>query len=146
MRKLVEIYTDGACSGNPGNGGWAAVLIYKDTRRQISGAERETTNNRMELLAAIRALEALKMPCEVKLYSDSAYLCNGFNKGWIYNWIRNGWKTAAKKNVENVELWQRLYELTRTHSVEWIKVAGHSDNELNNLCDKLARQAITEMK
>ena len=146
MRKLVEIYTDGACSGNPGKGGWAAVLIYKDTRRQISGAERETTNNRMELLAAIRALEALKMPCEVKLYSDSAYLCNGFNKGWIYNWIRNGWKTAAKKNVENVELWQRLYELTRTHSVEWIKVAGHSDNELNNLCDKLARQAITKMK
>ena len=146
MRKLVEIYTDGACSGNPGKGGWAAVLIYKDIRRQISGAERETTNNRMELLAAIRALEALKMPCEVKLYSDSAYLCNGFNKGWIYNWIRNGWKTAAKKNVENVELWQRLYELTRTHNVEWIKVAGHSDNELNNLCDKLARQAITEMK
>ena len=146
MRKLVEIYTDGACSGNPGKGGWAAVLIYKDTHRQISGAERETTNNRMELLAAIRALEALKVPCEVKLYSDSAYLCNGFNKGWIYNWIRNGWKTAAKKNVENVELWQRLYELTRTHNVEWIKVAGHSDNELNNLCDKLARQAITEMK
>ena len=100
----------------------------------------------MELLAAIRALEALKVPCDAKLYSDSAYLCNGFNKGWIYNWIRNGWKTAAKKNVENVELWQRLYELTRTHNVEWIKVAGHSDNELNNLCDKLARQAITEMK
>ena len=105
----VTIYTDGACSGNPGKGGWGAILIYGDVKKEISGAEKMTTNNKMELTAPIEALKLLKRPCKVKLYSDSAYLINAFVQGWIYNWFKNGWKTADKKDVKNKELWQEIY-------------------------------------
>lgn len=140
--KDVLIYTDGACSGNPGPGGYGAILIYKENKKEISGAEKETTNNRMELMAAICALELLKEPCCVNLYTDSAYLFKGFFDGWIYNWLRNGWKTSSKKDVENRDLWERLLKLSKTHKITWNKVKGHSDNEFNNRCDELARQAI----
>ncbi|MGI6192935.1 MAG: ribonuclease HI [Christensenellales bacterium] len=139
---VVTIFTDGACSGNPGPGGWAAVLIYGEYRKEISGFEPMTTNNRMELTAAIKALQALNRPCEVELFTDSAYLCNAFLNGWIDSWIRNNWKKADKKPVENAELWQELVRLSRIHSIKWHKVKGHADNELNNLCDKLATGQI----
>lgn len=138
----VTIYTDGACSGNPGPGGWGAVLIYKDTKKEISGAQKDTTNNEMELTAALEALKMLKFPCEVDLHSDSAYLVNGFLQGWIYNWQKNNWKTADKKPVKNKEIWEQIYNLTKTHKVTFIKVKGHADNELNNRCDEMARNAI----
>ena len=138
----VTIYTDGACSGNPGPGGWAAVLIYNENRKEISGGKKETTNNIMELTAVIEALKLLKYPCEVDLYSDSAYVVNGFNQGWIYNWKKNNWKTSSKEPVKNKELWQELYSLTKEHDVTFIKVKGHSDNEYNNRCDEMARKAI----
>lgn len=141
-RQKVEIYTDGACSKNPGPGGWAAILLYLEHEKEISGGEAATTNNRMELMAAIEGLKALKRPCDVTLYSDSAYMCNGFQKNWILGWQKNGWQTTAKKQVENRELWEALLELSKTHSIEWIKVKGHSDNEYNNRCDALARKAI----
>ena len=140
--KEVTIYTDGACSGNPGPGGWAAVLIYNNIKKEISGGAPQTTNNIMEMTAVIEALKLLKFPCEVKLYSDSAYVVNCFNQGWIYNWIKKGWKTAGNDPVKNKELWQELYELTKTHKVTFIKVKGHADNEYNNRCDELARNAI----
>ena len=136
--KTVDIYTDGACSGNPGNGGYCAILMYNGAEKVISGAEKETTNNRMELLAVIKGLEALKEKCIVNLYSDSQYVVDAFNKGWITSWIANGWKTAGKKEVKNVDLWQSLLELTNTHTVNFIKVKGHADNEYNNRCDKIA--------
>ncbi len=138
--KLTEviIYTDGACSGNPGPGGWAAVLSASGVSKEISGGEALTTNNRMELTAVIKALEALKRPCDVKVYSDSAYIVNAFGQDWISGWIRNGWRNSAKAEVANKDLWQRLVELTKIHQVEFIKVKGHADNELNNRCDKLA--------
>ena len=141
----VEIFTDGACSGNPGKGGWGAILIYGDVKKEISGAEKETTNNRMELTAPIEALKLLKRPCEVRLYSDSAYLVNAFKQGWIYNWQMNGWKTSDKKDVKNRELWEEIYKFTQIHKIEWIKVKGHSDNEYNNLCDKMAVNAIKNL-
>ena len=134
----VTIYTDGACSGNPGKGGWGAILIYGDAKKEISGAEKMTTNNKMELTAPIEALKLLKRPCKVKLYSDSAYLINAFVQGWIYNWFKNGWKTADKKDVKNKELWQEINAFTKVHSIEWIKVKGHSDNKYNNRCDEMA--------
>ena len=140
--KRVTIYTDGACSGNPGPGGWGAILQYNDIKKELSGFDPDTTNNRMELLAAIRALECLKEPCEVALYTDSSYLNNGFSKGWVYNWMRNGWKTSQKKPVENKDLWEMLIQLSRIHQVSWHKVKGHADNPLNNRCDKLATEAI----
>ena len=142
----VTIYTDGACSGNPGKGGWGAVLMCGELRKEISGGEKETTNNRMELTAPIEALKLLKKPCIVKLYSDSAYLVNAFKQGWIYNWQKNGWKTADKKDVKNRDLWEEIYRYTTIHKIEWIKVKGHSDNEYNNLCDKMAVNAIKEIK
>ena len=142
--KRVVIYTDGACSGNPGVGGWGAVLIYGEAKKEISGAEKMTTNNRMELTAAIKALELLREPCEVELYTDSAYLCNAFTQNWIANWQRNGWVTTAKKPVENKDLWERLISLSKIHSINWIKVKGHAENELNNYCDMLARREIKE--
>lgn len=138
----VTIYTDGACSGNPGPGGWGAVLIYNENKKEISGGKKETTNNIMELTAVIEALKLLKYPCEVDLYSDSAYLVNGFSQGWIYNWQKNNWKTSNKEPVKNKELWQEIYKLTKIHKVNFIKVKGHSDNEYNNRCDELARNAI----
>lgn len=144
--KSVTIYTDGACSNNPGLGGWGAILMHGQHMREISGSAETTTNNRMELQAAIEALNCLKVPCEVQLHSDSAYLCNGFNNGWIWNWLKNGWQTAAKKPVENRELWENLLIHTKTHKITWIKVKGHSDNPYNNRCDELARNAINELR
>ncbi len=141
----VTIYTDGACSGNPGPGGWGALLMYKDTKKEISGGKEDTTNNVMELTAVIEGLKLLKYPCKVKLYSDSAYVVNGFNQKWIYGWIKNGWKNSSKEPVKNKELWQELYNLTKVHEVEFIKVKGHADNEYNNRCDELARNAIKEI-
>lgn len=144
--KQVTIYTDGACSGNPGVGGWGAVLLYGEHKKEISGAEEQTTNNRMEVQAVIEALSLLKFPCEVDLYSDSAYTVNAFDQGWIYGWEKNGWKKKDGKPVLNAELWQRLRELTREHKVVFHKVAGHADNELNNRCDFLATSAIKQYK
>ncbi len=138
----MEIYTDGACSGNPGPGGWGAILLYGPHEKEISGFEAMTTNQRMELTAAIKALESLKRPCRVKLYSDSAYLINAFTQGWIENWRRNGWLNAQKKPVSNADLWRRLEDLAEIHEIQWIKVKGHSDNKYNNRCDALARAAI----
>ena len=140
----VTIYTDGACSGNPGIGGWGAVLFHGNTKKEISGYEENTTNNRMELTAAIMALEKLKMPCEIDLYSDSAYLINAFNEGWIISWQMNGFKNANKKPVANVELWEKLIEFNNTHKITWIKVKGHADNVYNNRCDELATGEIAK--
>lgn len=140
--KKVTLYTDGACSGNPGVGGWGAVLIYNGIEKRISGAEAETTNNRMELFAVISGLECLKEPCEVTVYSDSAYTVNSFLNGWVYGWEKSGWKKADNKPVLNDDLWKRLLALTRVHKVEFVKVKGHADNEYNNICDKLATDAV----
>lgn len=138
----VTIYTDGACSGNPGPGGWGAILMYKDAKKEISGGKKDTTNNVMELTAVIEALKLLKYPCKVSLYSDSAYVVNAFLQKWIFGWQKNNWKTADKKDVKNKELWQELAKLTHIHDVTFIKVKGHADNEYNNRCDELARKAI----
>ena len=140
----IEIYTDGACSFNPGPGGWGAVLIYKDVKKEISGGDKNTTNNIMEITAVLEALKLLKHPCKVNVYSDSAYVVNCFNQGWIYNWMKKGWKTAGNDPVKNKELWEELYNLTKIHEVTFNKVKGHSTNELNNRCDELARNAIPE--
>ncbi len=145
-KKQVTIYTDGACSGNPGIGGWGAILMYGDFKREISGAEGETTNNRMELTGVICALERLKYPCKVEVYSDSAYTVNGFLEGWVFGWEKSGWRKADGKEVLNLDLWKRLLALTRTHEVTFYKVKGHADNEYNNRCDELARGAITEYR
>lgn len=145
-KKLDEviIYTDGACSGNPGPGGWGTILIFKEKKKEISGGLPDTTNNIMEITAVIEGLKLLKYPCKVSVYSDSAYVVNAFDKGWINNWIKNGWKTSGKDPVKNKELWQELYELTKIHDVKFVKVKGHSDNEFNNRCDELARNAINQ--
>ena len=143
--KHVDLYTDGACSGNPGAGGYGAILIFKGIEREISGAEPSTTNNRMEIYAVIAGLEKLKERCDVTVYSDSAYTVNAFNEGWLYGWMKNGWKKADGKPVQNVELWQRLYELVRFHEVRFVKVKGHADNAYNNRCDELARTAIKKL-
>ena len=144
--KNIEIYTDGACSGNPGLGGWACVLLYNGNEKRLSGGEKQTTNNRMELMAVIKALEALNQPCNVDLYSDSAYVVNAFLQDWISSWVLNNWKTKSKDPVKNVELWQKLIALTHTHDVTWHKVKGHSDNQMNNLCDMLARGEIEKLR
>ncbi len=140
--KEVKIYTDGACSGNPGPGGWGTVLIYNQHVKEMSGFIKETTNNRMEIFAAIKGLAALKNPCKVQLYSDSSYLVNAFNKGWIDNWQRNNWKTSSKKDVENQDLWRQLLLYVQKHDIAWIKVKGHADNAFNNRCDELATNEI----
>lgn len=141
MDKVI-IYTDGACSKNPGPGGWGCVLIYGSHRKEASGSAEDTTNNRMELTAAIEALGMLKRSCSVDLYTDSAYLCNAFEKGWLNQWRRNGWKTSNKHDVENRDLWEQIVSLCATHIIRFHKVKGHSDNAENNRCDKLARDAI----
>ena len=141
-KKRVILYTDGACSGNPGAGGWGAILLFNGHERELSGGEAQTTNNRMELMAVIKGLEALKYPCKVEIYSDSAYTVNAFTNGWITSWEKNGWRKANHKAVLNVDLWQRLLQLTKVHEVEFKKVKGHADNEYNNRCDALARGAI----
>jgi len=145
MEKVI-IYTDGACSGNPGPGGWGAILMYNGNKKELSGGNKDTTNNIMEITAVLEALKALKFPCEVDLYSDSAYVINSFNQGWIYNWLKKGWKTAGGEPVKNKELWEELYNLTKTHKVTFHKVKGHADNEFNNRCDELARNAIDSVR
>lgn len=136
--KNVEIYTDGACSGNPGPGGWGAVLIYNGVEKQLSGSEKETTNNRMELSAVITALKALKEPCNVTLTTDSKYVCDAVNKGWLNSWQKNSWNKADKKPVLNIDLWQELLPLLDKHRVEFIWVKGHNGHKYNEICDKLA--------
>lgn len=136
--KVVDIYTDGACSGNPGMGGYCSILIYNGVEKVVSGSEKETTNNRMELLAVIKGLECLKERCKVNLYSDSQYVVDAFNKNWIINWQSNNWRTSDKKEVKNIDLWQSLLNLCVLHEITFIKVKGHADNEFNNRCDKIA--------
>ncbi|MDR3216326.1 MAG: ribonuclease HI [Clostridiaceae bacterium] len=140
-KKLVTVYTDGACSGNPGAGGYGAILIYNSDERAISGGERLTTNNRMEMTAVIAALNLLKEPCKVKIYSDSAYVVNAVSEGWVFGWRSSGWRTAGGEDVKNRDLWEKLLALLSTHETEFLKVKGHSDNEYNNRCDVLARNA-----
>jgi ribonuclease HI len=144
MDKVI-IYTDGACSGNPGPGGWGSILMMGENRKEISGGKKDTTNNVMELTAVIEALKLLKRPCKVDLYSDSAYVVNAFLQNWIWGWIKNGWKNSSKEEVKNKELWQELFSLTKIHDVTFHKVKGHADNEYNNRCDELARNAIKNL-
>ena len=141
----VEIYTDGACSGNPGPGGWGAILIWGDHRKEINGGEAQTTNNRMELMAAISALEALKKGVEADLYTDSAYVRNGISS-WIHGWKRNGWRTADKKPVKNMELWQRLDTALARHKVTWHWIKGHAGHPENERADELAREGMAAFK
>ena len=137
MKKL-DIYTDGACSGNPGKGGWGAVLVYKGAEKEISGAEKQTTNNRMELTAVIKALQLLKEPCEVNLTTDSKYVCDAVNKGWVYGWKKKGWIKSDKKPALNVDLWEELLEQIKIHDVTFNWVKGHKGHPYNERCDKLA--------
>lgn len=139
----VTIYTDGACSGNPGPGGWGAILMYGDKRKELSGFEAQTTNNRMEMMAAIEALNSLKRACEVDLYSDSEYVRGGITQ-WLHNWKKNGWKTAGKKEVKNADLWEKLEEAASRHTVRWHWVKGHSGHPENDRADELARLAIKQ--
>jgi ribonuclease HI len=141
----VVIFTDGACSGNPGPGGWGAVLSAKGVEKELSGAEPETTNNRMELMAAIAALEALTRPCAIELHTDSQYLRGGVT-GWIHGWKKNGWKTADRKPVKNVDLWQRLEAAAARHRIDWRWVKGHAGHPMNERADALARAAIKAMR
>ena len=136
--KTVEIYTDGACSGNPGPGGWGAILRYNGIEKELSGGEAQTTNNRMELTGVIAALSALKEPCTVELYSDSKYVIDALEKGWAVSWREKGWKKADKKPALNPDLWEKLLELTEKHEMRYHWVKGHADNEFNNRCDKMA--------
>jgi len=142
---VVIAHTDGACSGNPGPGGWGVILDYNGTRKELSGGEAETTNNRMELMAAIVALETLKRPCRVEMHVDSAYVKDGITK-WIHGWMRNGWKTADKKPVKNAELWQRLESARARHEVSWHWVKGHAGHDDNDRADMLARQGMAPFK
>lgn len=144
--KQVQIYTDGACSGNPGPGGWAAVLIYNGKEKEISGGVKQTTNNRMELFAPIMALKQLKENCKVTLYTDSAYLHKAFEEGWLDSWQKNNWRTANKKEVANVDLWKLLISAMNGHTVTFVKVKGHADNEYNNRCDKLAVAEVKKIR
>lgn len=136
--KHVDIYTDGACRGNPGRGGWGAILVYGGREKELSGGEVETTNNRMELMAAIAAMEALREPCDVTLTSDSKYLTDAINQGWLESWKKNGWKKADRKPVLNVELWERIDKLLKIHTVRFVWVHGHQGHEYNERCDVLA--------
>lgn len=141
MSKPVILYTDGACSGNPGPGGWGALLIWNNHQKEISGGAPNTTNNRMEMRAVIEGLKAIKKPCHVKIHSDSALIVNTFTKNWIKSWQKRGWKKSNKKPVENQDLWKEMLAVMKPHKVEWIKVKGHADDELNNRVDRLAVKA-----
>ncbi|NLG57817.1 MAG: ribonuclease HI [Clostridiales bacterium] len=145
QRRTVDVYTDGACSGNPGPGGWAAILKYGQHAKEISGGMSHTTNNRMELFAVISALGALKEPCRVRVHSDSTYVVNAFNKDWISGWQKNGWKTSDKKPVENQDLWRLLLIAMRKHEVSFHKVPGHADHPENNRCDELAKMEVQKV-
>lgn len=145
MAKLIEIWTDGACSGNPGPGGWGALMISGEHEKELFGGEAETTNNRMEMMAAIQALTALKGPSKVRLHTDSTYLKDGLTK-WIHGWKRNGWKTAAKKPVKNKDLWQMLEEATKRHEIEWVWVKGHAGDPGNERADELARAGVDQVR
>lgn len=140
--KKVDIYTDGACSYNPGPGGWGVVMMYNGHEKYLSGFEESTTNNRMELLAAIKGLSSLNQPCEVNLYSDSAYLCNAMIENWVELWEKENWRKGKNNEIKNVDLWKQIIELTKIHKVTFIKVKGHADNKYNNLCDKFATNEI----
>jgi len=140
--KELEIYTDGACSGNPGPGGYGTILKFGSHERELSGAYDDTTNNRMELMAAIKGLECLKEPCRVTLYSDSRYLVDAMTKGWVLKWRSRNWMRTGSERAKNVDLWERILELADKHEVKWVWVKGHSDNPYNNRCDKLAVDAI----
>jgi ribonuclease HI len=142
----VDIYTDGACSGNPGPGGWAAILLARGVEKVISGGEMSTTNNRMEMTAAIEALSCLKKPCQVHIYSDSSYLVSAFTQGWLQGWQNNSWKNAAGDQVSNLDLWQALLRAAKPHQIDWIKIKGHQDNEYNNRCDRLAVAEIKKLR
>ncbi len=144
--KQITLYTDGACSGNPGVGGYGGILLYGEHKKEYSGGEIYTTNNRMEIMAVIEGLKLLKYPCLVNVYSDSAYTVNAFQNGWVIAWKQNGWKKADGKPVLNSDLWDKLYMLTERHNVVFNKVQGHADDVLNNRCDQLAREVITQMK
>jgi len=144
--KQITIYTDGACSGNPGPGGWAAILRYGEHESELSGGEAETTNNRMELIAVVMALEAVREPCRVTLYSDSKYVVDAMDRGWAKGWRERGWRLADKSPAKNVDLFQRLLELTEIHQVTFVWVKGHGENEYNNRCDELARNEILKIK
>lgn len=139
--KKVIIYTDGACSGNPGPGGYGAILIYNETKKEISGGEAITTNNKMELMGVIKALELLKKPCNVEVHSDSAYVVNSINNKWVYAWKKNNWIKSDKSKAKNIELWESLLKLMDIHNISFIKVKGHADNEYNNRADRLAVSA-----
>ena len=142
----ITIYTDGACSGNPGPGGWAAILMCGEAKKEISGSESNTTNNRMELKAVIEALKIIKFQSEVCIYSDSAYVVNAFLQNWINNWQKNCWRTSGRKAVQNKDLGLDLLQLMKVHQVSFVKVAGHADNQYNNRCDELARLEITKYR
>ncbi len=141
QQKTVEAFTDGACRGNPGPGGWGVLLRYGDKEKRLSGGEKQTTNNRMELMAAIQALEHLKRPCAVRLTTDSQYLRQGITS-WIHTWMKNGWKTSARQPVKNEDLWRRLHQALQNHRVEWHWVKGHSGHKENEIADALARQGL----
>ena len=144
--KEIKIYTDGACSGNPGVGGWGAVLIYKTSQKEISGAEKETTNNRMELTALIKAIETLKEPCIIKAFTDSKYVCDCIKNGWTQSWKNNGWVKSDKKPALYADLWEKLLDLIGNHEVEMNWVTGHAGHTENEICDKLATDAIKKLK
>ena len=144
--KKVDIFTDGACSGNPGPGGWGSILRYGSHELELSGGEKETTNNRMELTAVIEALKRLKTKCDITIYTDSKYVAEPFLQGGIWGWMKNGWKKADNKPVKNRELWEELLSLLKKHEVEFFKVKGHADDELNNRCDFLARAEAEKVK
>lgn len=144
MSDVIEAFTDGACRGNPGPGGWGVLLRFNDHEKRLCGGEAETTNNRMELMAVIQALESLKRECKVKVTSDSQYVLKGINE-WMENWKKRGWKTAAKKPVKNLDLWQRLDKARENHDIEWVWVKGHSGHDENEIADELANQGIDEL-
>ena len=144
--KKVTLYTDGACSGNPGIGGYCAILMYNGHEKVVSGSEKETTNNRMELLSVIKGLECINQQCEVEVYSDSQYVVDAFNKGWLDAWQKNGWKTSNKKEVKNIDLWKELIQYCKFHKISFIKVKGHAENEYNNRCDEIAVNEYKKIK
>ncbi len=143
--KKVIMYTDGACSGNPGPGGYAAILMYNGNEKEIVGAEKDTTNNKMEMMAVLKGLEQLKYPCDVTIYSDSTYVVDSVEKGWVFSWKKKNWIKSDKKPVKNVELWEQMLKYMSIHNIKFVKVKGHSDNEYNNRCDRLAVEAIKKL-